>query len=232
MNIKDYLIKTYQEKTALSYLREWEHFKMYLDGLNINLQGVTYLLILDYVRQLQKQGMKPVSINRKLVVIEAVYEGLQLLADNPTRSFRVKRETRPSIPEPLKIEQLEALLSAVKGRDKVILSLIHHQALRLSEIKALAINNIDLENAILTIPSIRRSNTRELLLEARQIKLLDQYIKEIRPKLLQSKTNQLIVTRNGSNNVQNVFSQLRKKIQKQLPELLNLEHWRLSLIHI
>ena len=83
MSIKEYLESTYQAKTAASYLLEWQHFSMYLEGLNISLQGVTYLLILDYVRQLQNQDLKPVSINRKLVVIEAVYDCLLYTSPSP-----------------------------------------------------------------------------------------------------------------------------------------------------
>ena len=236
MSIKEYLESSYQAKTAASYLLEWEHFKMYLEGLNISLQGVTYLLILDYVRQLQNQGLKPVSINRKLVVIEAVYEGLGILANNPTRSFRVKRATRPAVQEPLKIEQLEDLLkkqpsnTPQQQRAKLILSLIHNQALRLSELQALELEHVDLEQAILEVPSIRRSNPRELLLEARQIKLLDAYIQESRPQLLRFETTQLILTGGSSSRLANVLQKLQRKLKKQLPELQNLEHWRSSII--
>lgn len=236
MNIKAYLESHYKVKTAQSYLREWKDFEGYLQDLNINVQAVDYTLILEYVSHLQSRHLKGKSINRKLLVIEHIYRNLLPDKVNPIKDLRVKTSGKIALLEPLEIEVLQQLLNklanktAYQKRNYLMLSLIHHQALRVGEIKALQLENIDLKKAEIYIPQAHRSNSRTLELTALQVIEMQDYINNIRPELLQCPSNQLFITGGSSQSLANTFKKLKDKLQKRLPRLQNLEHWRSSII--
>ncbi|WP_052598406.1 tyrosine-type recombinase/integrase [Aureispira sp. CCB-QB1] len=234
--IKEYLETRHKMKTASSYYREWKDFESYLYQKNCSIQNVTYPLILNYVESLQKRSLKAKSINRKLMIIEKIYKHLLPNKNNPIKGLRVKTEGRSPLSEPIAIEDLSKLLkdlpreTAYQKRNVLMLSLIHHQALRVGEIKALKLQDIDLEKARIYVPKSNRSKSRSLELTALQVIELQDYIKTTRPELLQYKTNQLFITGGSSKSLQNSFLKLKKKLQKRLPKLKNLEHWRSSII--
>jgi integrase/recombinase XerD len=236
MKIEAYLKQHYSANTLRRKVQYWEYFKIYLTQLNVPLEAVNYSLILEYTSHLQSKGLKPISVNKYLVAVEQIIEGLALLPSNPVRGFRVKRGAENALNEPIKIQDLEEVLNAwpsKKGRDvraKVVLSLLHCQALGAGDLAALELEHVDLERAILNVPSVGKSNSRELLLQANQIKLLDSYIHEVRPQLLAYETDKLLVTGGSSRSLRGLFKSILDKVKKQLPALQNLEHWRSSVI--
>jgi integrase/recombinase XerD len=236
MKIEAYLKQHYSANTLRRKVQYWEYFKTYLTQSNVPLEQVNYSMILEYTGHLQSKGLKPISINKYLVAVEQIIEGLGLLPSNPVRGFRVKRGAENALNEPIKIQDLEEVLNAwpsKKGRDvraKVVLSLLHCQALGAGDLAALELEHVDLERAILNVPSVGKSNSRELLLQANQIKLLDSYIHEVRPQLLAYETDKLLVTGGSSRSLRGLFKSILDKVKKQLPALQNLEHWRSSVI--
>ncbi|WMX16242.1 site-specific integrase [Aureispira sp. CCB-E] len=76
MKIKTYLQSLYKSSTATSYHLEWLDFESFVNQLNISIKSIDYQLLLDYVQALQKRNLKPVSINRKLLIIEQVFKYL------------------------------------------------------------------------------------------------------------------------------------------------------------
>ena len=236
MKIREYLELHYSANTLRRKLQYWEYFTTYLAQLNVPLQAVNYSLILEYTSHLQSKGLKPISINKYLVAVEQIIEGLELLPNNPVRGFRVKRGAENALYEPIEIQDLEAVLNAwpsEKVRDiraKVLLSLLHYQALGAGDLAALELEHVDLERAILSVPSVGKSNSRELLLQANQIKLLDRYMQFFRPQLLAYETDKLLVTGGSSRSLRGLFKSVLDKVKKQLPVLQNLEHWRSSVI--
>lgn len=236
MTTEAYLEQHYSANTVKRKLKYWGYFEVYLSQLNMSLEQVNYNLILEYTSHLQSKGIKPYSINKYLIVIEQIVEGLELLPSNPVRGFRVKRGAENALYEPIKIQELEAVLNAwpsekvKEQRAKVILSLLHHQALGAGDLGALELEHVDLEKAILSVPSFGKSNSRELLLQANQIKLLDRYIHLIRPQLLVYETDKLILTGGSSRSLRGLLKSIVEKAKKQLPALENLEHWRSSVI--
>ena len=199
-------------------------------------QDVDYSLLLEYIEHLRRRKLKAKSINRKLLILEQIFRFLQPKKTNPVKGFRVKTEGHSPIAEPIKIEKLEALLNTFPSenpyqkRNHLILSLIHHQALRIGEIKALKINNIDLQKATIQIPLVARNNSRTLELTALQVIELQDYLNHTRKELEQFKSNQLFITGGTGKELNNSFVKLKKKLQKRLPKLQNLAHWRSSII--
>ena len=147
MKAKDYLSANYKEKTAQTYYVEWLDFIAYLETLGRSPENTDYDLVLDYIGSLQKRNLNPRSINRKLMIIEKVFMGIKVVEPNPVQGLRLKNAQDKPLPEPLNYERLSQYLSAfptetaIQYRNKIILSLIHHQALRASEIIKLKIND-------------------------------------------------------------------------------------------
>jgi integrase/recombinase XerD len=236
MSIQKHLQSLYKSSTAASYYLEWLDFENFVNQLNISVKAIDYKLLLDYIEGLQKRNLKPVSINRKLLIIELVFKHLLPNKANPVKGFRVKNQGRKPILEPLEIANLQAILndfraeSIYQKRSHLILGLIHYQALRSGEIKALEIQHLEIEKALINVPKVGRNKSRTLELTALQVVGLQQYLSVIRPQLLQYKTNRLFITGGASKRLDNSLMKLQKGVKKQLPKLQNLEHWRTSII--
>ncbi|OED47218.1 hypothetical protein AB832_00670 [Flavobacteriaceae bacterium (ex Bugula neritina AB1)] len=236
MSIQIYLQSLYKSSTAKSYYLEWLDFESFVNHLNIHVKDIDYRLLLAYVEGLQKRNLKPVSINRKLLIIEQVFKHLLPNQANPVKGFRVKKQGKKPILEPLKIADLEDFLHAFnkatiyQKRNHLILGFIHYQALRVGEIKALEVEHLDLEKALISVPKVGRTKSRTLALTALQVVGLQNYLLNIRPQLLQYKTNQLFITGGQSKRLNNSIMKLQRQVKKQLPKLQNLEHWRTSII--
>jgi site-specific recombinase XerD len=235
MSIQSYLHRKHRAKTAQSYYQEWQDFERFIHQLNMLVEEVDYNLLLEYVELLRRRKLKAKSINRKLLILEQIF-GYLLPKHNPLKGFRVKTEGQNPIAEPIEIEKLEDLLTnypkenPYQNRNRLILSLIHYQALRVGEIKALKINDIDLGKATIQIPLVARNNSRILKLTALQVIELQDYLNYTRKELEQFKSNQLFITGGTSKELNNSFLKLKKKVQKRLPMLQNLAHWRSSII--
>ena len=135
MNAKTYLERLYPYNTAAFYLRLWSYFEQYLQQLNIPVKEIDHVLILDYVSQLQSRNLSTSYLNKNIVAIEKVLEGIGLQLNNPVQGFRVKRAGVKPLQEPIKVKELEQILdnwkrsNLVEIRAKVLLSLVHYQAL-------------------------------------------------------------------------------------------------------
>jgi site-specific recombinase XerD len=235
MSIQSYLHRKHKAKTAQSYYQEWQDFERFIHQLNMSTKEVDYSLLLEYVEHLRRRKLKAKSINRKLLILEQIFDYLHPLY-NPVQGFRVKTEGNNPLAEPIEIEKLAKLLTSYpreniyQKRNHLILSLIHYQALRVGEIKALKVNDIDLKKAEIQIPLAARNNSRILKLTALQIIELQDYLKHTREELLQFKSNQLFITGGVGKELNNSFLKLKKKVQKRLPKLQNFAHWRSSII--
>ena len=235
MSFKDYLEGKYKGRTAKRNNEYWELFLNYLEGLSMELEQVNHALILEYVQSLQNAGRKIAHLNGVLVVLEQGFNYLNL-ANNPVQGLRIKKGTRQAILEPIPLKALERLLkrqpskTAKEQRNQVLLGLVHYQGLSSGDLNALRLEDVDLDKAILFVPSTNRSQSRELLLEAVQIKQLDNYLQESRPKLLRFSSEQLLLTGGKGTDLRGIIGYLNKELKAQLPSLQSLTHWRSSII--
>jgi integrase/recombinase XerD len=236
MNIKSYLQTRYKKSTAASYYLDWLHFEGYLSQLNMPIKSVDYRLFLEYVNVLKKRNLKAKSINQKIRVLEKVYSYLVGAKLNPVKGFRVKEGTRTALREPIKIEELELLLSsyptktAKEKRNKLVLSLLHYQALQGGEIKALKVEDVNLSKAEIKIPSTKRNQSRILSLTALQLLDFKEYLEKIRPELVCYPNAQLFISGGLDPHFQNSMSRLRNEIKALCPQLKQLKDWRASVI--
>ncbi|MCH2046373.1 MAG: tyrosine-type recombinase/integrase [Saprospiraceae bacterium] len=236
MNIKTYLDSKYKAATASSYYKEWLAFKSYLEKEQIPINALIHDTIISYVEDLQSKGLQGHSINRKLAIIEQVYKALPLPKVNPVRGFRVQGQHKKALLAPLDYKQLSQYLSefkastAIQKRNRLILSLIHHQALKTSEIKALKLEHVKLKQAQIFIPSVLRSKARTLNLTALQVVWMSEYLAKNRLELPNPNRSNLFLSSGGSAQLTNSLLKLQKLVKKGLVSLQNLAHWRSSVI--
>jgi len=235
MNVNDYLSSKYKAKTAASYLLEWVQFEAFLVQINMLITVVNHQIILLFVNYLQEKQLSNRSINRSLMVIDLVFEGLKQIDPNPVRGLRLRMPKEKPLSEPLPYAVLLQCLSEfpmetpLERRNHLILSLMTYQGLNAAEIMSLKISDISLQKAQISIPSILRSNSRELDLNALQMLEIQAYLSEQRP-LFSSSEALLFPAFGGSKSLNNSMMNLKRQLKKRVPKLKNLAHWRSSVI--
>jgi integrase/recombinase XerD len=85
----------------------------------------------------------------------------------------------------------------VRIRNRVIVSLLIYQALRLKEVAQLRLQDIDLEAGTVYTKGMAKTLPRTLKMKTKQIMLFYKYIHEIRSKIIRENTDQLILNLRG-----------------------------------
>ncbi len=139
-----------------SYRRDLRAYEEFLRGRRLPLDGVTRVVVEDYLSFLSASGKRATSIARALAAIKGVHrfavDELGFLSD-PTQGVQTPRLPQP-IPKALSEEEVELLLSAVVGddprarRDRAILELLYATGMRISELAGLRLSDIDPERQI------------------------------------------------------------------------------------
>lgn len=240
--ILSFLQEHYSPQTTTPYYRHWQEFEQYLKLQQISLTKTTHPQLLAYIQHLQKGKISAQQINKQLKIIERIYAHLYPQKSNPVQGLRLQRGARSSLPEPLREAVLLEVLAHWKQenpRDQqnhLLLQLIHHQALRSSELNALKIQHLDLNKGLLQIPSCSRSASRELLLQAHQIALFQNHLTHIRPTLGGKRVGLDYLFSAGGKDayLMNTLARLSRQTKAVFNEkgyiLHNLAHWRSSRI--
>ena len=118
-------------------------------------------------------------------------------------------------------------------RNKVIAGLMLFQSLDTKDLKLLAVNDVKLREGKLFIPGTRRSNERELKLEALQIMGMMDYLLTTRKELLKltgKETGQLFISIGASDRFQNMMVYLIKKLHAINPKVTSAKQLKASVI--
>lgn len=190
MTIEKYLQQSLMQSSVASYLYDIEKYKK----ANKNADQYDYEKVMQYMEQL-RNNHKVSNVKRVLASIKKYYDYLIETGkrkDNPVRSIKL----RDGKPNPIQLQdlftekELQILLKPRKERypflakrNKIIMSLLVYQGLRIGEIENLKLTDVDLEKADLQIQATGITNARNLPLKAEQILLLYQYINQDRNKL-------------------------------------------------
>ena len=200
LDFKNYLTeKSYSNSTITETVSNVKQFLAYCTTSDISPESVSFQTVLSFIDALQGRGVKPQSVNARLVNIRKYYDYLKhygYVAVNPIN--RVKQRgggVQPSL-NLLTAEQLRGIYNSYAQprtysdakqqythiRNTVVLGFIVFQGLHAGNLKVMDLNDIDMSNAAVFIRSGRRSNERYLSIEAAQIVHLYQYLNEARPK--------------------------------------------------
>ena len=239
MEIENYLQNELSKQTIKSYLYEIEKFKKHYK----NPDKLNYQELMNYVELLRK-NYNPQSIRRTIYAIKKFYDYLLETGKvkyNIAKNIKIRdgKENPLQLQELLTEKELLQLLEPRKERYKIlekrnqiIISLLVNQALLVSDIENLRIENLDLKNAKIKVKSTGITNERILDLKAEQILLFYEYLKEDRELLEKQKTSFFLLNKLGSKITADDINYLVSTYQKDFIKKITTIKIRQSVIKL
>ncbi|MEM9835703.1 MAG: tyrosine-type recombinase/integrase [Bacteroidota bacterium] len=191
--VEDYIAKHYQPSSRVAYVYG---VRLFMDWIGVEKASVaTYSDIVDYLNYLRRGERKARTLNNYLFAVKIYYHYLRdagQRADHPCERLQLKDQYDRAIhleklysPEQLQqLEQREWRKSKkLVSRNRVIVSLLIHQALMVSEITTLQVGSVDLKTGWIAVEASALNRARRLPLQSSQILLLHEYIQVHRPKM-------------------------------------------------
>lgn len=203
--IETYLNQMLEPSTAANYLYTINHFLK----LHPKAKQFKYQNLVAYMADLAKQYPNAQTRMRMLAAVKKYYDYLVETGhreDNPCRTFFIRKSSSQSVQlqDLFTSKELEALMQRenrykhLEIRNKVIISLLIYQGLTKDELIRLEVDNIDLDMGTVYIKGSPKLNRRTLELRPNQVKLIDNYINETRPKIMwRGRSNKLIINKLG-----------------------------------
>jgi integrase/recombinase XerD len=205
--LSDYLFEKYSPQTVKIYQLDILRYIGYMGEERA--EKASYRDIMEYTGYLRKTYQNPRTINRMLYGVKAWY--FYLIAsdrreDHPCRQIKLKDarggdvqlQDLFSVVEMEKLMQRKERFEVARLRNRVIVSLLIYQGLRLSEIVKLRVKDVDLDAGTIYVRAMPRAMARTLKLKTPQVMLFYNYINEVRPKLQRTDTDRLVLTLRGS----------------------------------
>lgn len=187
---ENYLTKVKQasSNTVSSYMRDVRQFLQWMQNTERgDVLGATQLNISDYLAYLQNQGRSGSTASRTLASLKNFYAYLVstgFLETSPvTEDIHVDRGEK-KLPEILTGKEVELLLSQPscvdpKGfRDKAMLEVMYATGIRVSELIALDVEDVNLELGVIKCSSAKKP--RAIPLYPAALRALGVYLKDVR----------------------------------------------------
>lgn len=252
----DYLLrKGYSQSTVESFLRDLERFNKWLDKEGLEAENAGYN---DLTAFLQSFGnIAQLTKSCYLRGVKHYYDFLisqETVIENPAAFIQLRGMKRKTLYDILNRQELDRLYSGyanpetdskdknqnwhktkllAQQRNKVIAGLMLYQALDTGDIRRLQTADIKLQQGIIYIPGSRRSNERELKLEALQIMDLMTYLLQTRTALLAltgKASEQLFVSIGSGDKIANLMTGLVKQLHRLNPRVTHSKQVRACVI--
>jgi site-specific recombinase XerD len=229
MSIEDYLKESLMQSSVKSYIYDINKYKKN----NKNADKYDYQKVMQYIEILRNEHSVS-NVKRVIASIKKYYDYLIETGkrkDNPARAIRIRdgKENPIQLQDLFTEKELQILLVPrierypfLIKRNKIIMSLLVHQALRIGEIENIKLTDIDLEKATIQIHKTGITNARNLPLKAEQILLLYEFINQDRNKLktFRNDENALLLGKLGTpirkEDVDYLISTYQKQSKKKL----------------
>jgi site-specific recombinase XerD len=167
------------------YIVQVDKFKTFISK---DIERIEKKDILNYLQFLQEnKNLQNRTRQHILGILKHYFSHLysqNLIATNPTNLLNIRGSRKKILYKTLSIEELNDFTDIYYNtnkdnlRNNLILSLLVYQGLKLSEWKAIKIEDIDLIKGTIFISETRKSNQRKLTLQASQLGLLYAYLRE------------------------------------------------------
>jgi integrase/recombinase XerD len=183
-------VKRASSNTISSYMRDIRQFSDWLQGEGVEVIDATQLNISDYLRYLEESGKSGATISRSLAGLKNFYAHLVssgFLEITPVLDIRVNRGEK-KLPQILTGREIELLLAQpacvdAKGyRDKAMLEVMYATGLRVSELIALDLDDLNLDQGV--IKCIGAKKTRIVPLYPAALRALTVYVQQIRDSMI------------------------------------------------
>ena len=222
---RDYLKneKRASANTLSSYIRDITQFQTWLlEKGSMDLKKVKKELIASYLQYMSLSGKSPATITRGTASIKSFYNFMLqfgYVRSNPAKNVTAVKVER-KYPEILTSKEVELFLEQPKCvdekgfRDHAMLELLYATGIRVSELIGLNTDDVNL-----TVGFIRcRGKDKERIIPLYQgaIKALQDYIRDIRPRIVASDAEEaLFVNMNGERMSRQGFWKIIKYYQEK-----------------
>jgi integrase/recombinase XerD len=196
--------KGLSQNTLIAYQNDLEKLSLFAKERGKDLLSLEREDIKEFIKHLHKSGLEAKSIGRTLVTVRNLYKFLlldNLLKRDPSINIETPKSWQ-SLPKFLIREEVESLLespdiSTENGlRDKAMLEVLYATGVRVSELVALKINDLNLDLGLLTTLG-KGSKERSIPVGKSAIAWIKKYL-PIRHKILGNKTSPyLFITAKG-----------------------------------
>ncbi|MEO8517504.1 MAG: tyrosine-type recombinase/integrase [Flavobacterium sp.] len=239
MSIEDFLKQSLMQSSVESYIYDINKYKRN----NKNAEKYDYQKVMQYIEILRNEHSIS-NVKRVIASIKKYYDYLIEIGkrkDNPARAIRIRdgKENPIQLQDLFTEKELQLLLIPrierypfLAKRNKIIMSLLVNQALRIGEIENIKLNDLDLEKATIQIHKTGITNARNLPLKAEQILLLYEFINQDRIKLktFRNDENALLLGKLGTPITKEDVDYLISTYQKQSKKKLTSTTIRQSVI--
>lgn len=184
-------VKKCSQNTLSSYLRDIRQLSDYIEThTDDTLDNVTEDELADYIGWLKGNGKSVATVSRAIASVKCFYSLLVTegyLAESPATKLVPDKATQ-KLPQILTSKEVELLLEQpsctdAKGyRDRAMLELLYATGIRVSELIALNINDVNISAGV--IRCLSRDKERFIPLYATAVKALSEYIEFIRPQMI------------------------------------------------
>jgi len=208
--------------TVSSYLRDVRQFSEAMAEQDVTLTEVLVQDVETYTDGLLRRGKSPATVTRSAASIKSFYQCLMskgIMDHNPAKGVRPAKVER-KLPRILTSKEVEVFLeqpdrSELKGcRDRAMLELLYATGIRVSELIDLDVDDLNLPGGVLNCRG--KGKERLIPLYPMAIKALEEYLKEIRPQLVESPDETaLFVNMNGERMSRQGFWKLIKHYQEK-----------------
>jgi integrase/recombinase XerC len=240
MNIDQFLQwisneKRFSKHTVIAYSKDLKDFEGFIE-LNYEQTGllsVKPVMIRSWLVSLKESGMTNNSINRKLSTIRSFYHFCQrndLIHSNPSEKLVSLKKTRrlPSFAseETMKNDTTEDTCDTFSRiRDRLVIDILYHSGIRLSELIHLKETDVDMYQNQLTVTG--KGNKQRIIPFHHQLKeSIRQYLQHKR-KMFEQQETSLIVTDKGKKpyekmiyRIVNRFLTTKTTLEKASPHVL------------
>ena len=252
----NYLLKKgYSNTTIESFLSDMGRFNRWLTKENIEIENIIYNDITSYL-----QSFGNIAQHTKGCYLRGVKKYFNFLVqkeertDNPAEFIQLKGLKRKTLYDILNRQELDKLYNSYTlpdeqckdknqnwfkakvlayKRNKVILGLMLYQALDARDLKLLTVQDMKLREGKIFIPGTRKSNERELKLEALQIMDVMEYLLTTRKELLQltgKQSEHLFISIGTSERIANIMGYLVKRLNQLNKKVTSIKQLKASVI--
>ncbi len=225
LSFENYLLHTKHasENTVASYMRDIRQFRDYMtDVEDMELLSCDHGCIRRYTDSLINKGKSPATINRVIASLRSFYSYFlseNLIDENPVLNVPHQKAEK-KLPQILSGQEVEELLRQPgtkdpKGlRDKAMLETLYATGMRVSEMIALNVGDVNLIGAFIRCVGTGKDRIIPLYPEA--VRSLEVFIRDIRPQIATSReTPALFVNMSGDRMTRQGFWKIIKYYQKQ-----------------
>ena len=185
------------DNSVMAYRRDLAKWVAFCADAGVPLEKAEPDHVTEFLGRLRKgrrpatAPMAPSSVARTLVSVRAFYRFLVReagLAADPTAMVGSPQRPRP-IPKAISLEQVERLIGSpppdlLGRRDTAMLEVLYGAGLRISELTALDVDDVDLDEGVVLVRSGKGGKGRMVPLGAAARKAVQGYLVQTRPELL------------------------------------------------